>query len=174
MKVNRVVVGYLGENCYILSTEDNKCLIVDPGDDSDKIFEEVGEKEVLGILITHRHIDHIGALEDIINRYNVPVYEFETLEEKEYTVGPFIFDTVFFPGHAADLVAYYFKNFNIMFVGDFVFKGSVGRCDLAGGNYQIMQKSIEKLKSIKEDVVLYPGHGEKTTLNYEKEHNPYF
>ena len=174
MKVNRVVVGYLEENCYILSNDDNKCLIVDPGDDSDKIFEEVGEKEVLGILITHRHIDHIGALEDIINRYNAPVYEFETLEEKEYTVGPFIFDTVFFPGHAADLVAYYFKNFNIMFVGDFVFKGSVGRCDLAGGNYQIMQKSIEKLKSIKEDVVLYPGHGEKTTLNYEKEHNPYF
>ena len=174
MKVNRVVVGYLGENCYILSIDDSKCLIVDPGDDSDKIFEEVGEKEVLGILITHRHFDHIGALEDVVNKYNAPVYEFETLEEKEYSIGPFTFDVIFYPGHAADSVAYYFKSFNIMFVGDFIFKGSIGRCDLAGGNYQLMQKSIEKLKSIKEDIVLYPGHGEKTTLNYEKEHNPYF
>ncbi len=174
MKVNRIVVGYLSENCYVLSVDDSKCLVIDPGDDAYKIIEEIGDKEVLGILITHRHNDHIGALEEIKNRYNAPIYEFETLEEKEYEVGPFTFDVIFNPGHAADAVSFYFKSFNIMFVGDFIFKESIGRCDLAGGNYQAMQKSIEKLKKNKEDIILYPGHGDKTSLSYEKEHNPYF
>ena len=61
-----------------------------------------------------------------------------------------------------------------MFVGDFIFNGSIGRCDLEGGNFAMMLKSIQKIKQIKENIVLYPGHGEKTTLDNEKRKNMYF
>mgnify|MGYP000396422861 CR=1 FL=1 len=70
MIIKCVKTGYLEENCYVIS-KDDKCLIVDPGDDFYKIEELVGEKEVLAILITHYHEDHIGALEDCIKKYNV-------------------------------------------------------------------------------------------------------
>ena len=69
MIIRCVKTGYLEENCYVISKGD-KCLIVDPGDDFYKIEELVGEKEVLAILITHYHEDHIGALEDCIKKYN--------------------------------------------------------------------------------------------------------
>ena len=173
MKVNRIVVGYIEENCYIL-TIDNKCLVIDPGDDSDRIIEEIGDLEVIGILLTHRHFDHIGALEDIKNKYDAPIYEFNNLEEKEYDLEPFKFQVIFNPGHTSDSVSFYFKSFNIMFVGDFIFRCSIGRTDLEDGDFKKMQQSLENLKKIKEDIILYPGHGEKTSLLYEKEHNPYF
>ena len=101
------------------------------------------------------------------------VYDFSNLEEKEYNIGPFIFKVIFNPGHTNDSVSFYFEKDNAMFVGDFVFKDSIGRCDL-GGNYQEMEASINKLKQLNKDITLYPGHGNKTTLLYEKEHNPFF
>ena len=61
MEINKVVTGYLDENCYIIS-KDNNCLIVDPGDDYPDILKAVGDKKVLAVLITHSHFDHIGAL----------------------------------------------------------------------------------------------------------------
>ena len=172
MKIDKVEVGSLFENCYVISI-DNKCLVVDPGDDALKIIDLVGEKEVLGILITHNHFDHVGALVDIKNKYNASVYDYSTLEEKEYSIGPFTFKVIFNPGHTDDSISFYFEKEKIMFVGDFVFKGSIGRCDL-GGNYQDMENSINKLKKFDSGITLYPGHGESTTLVYEKEHNPFF
>ncbi len=173
MKIDRVVVGSLLENCYIVSI-DNKCLVIDPGDDAEKIMDVIKDKEVLGILITHHHFDHIGALEEIKDRYQAPVYDYSNLEEKKYNVGPFKFSVRFNPGHTPDSISFYFMKENCMFVGDFVFQDSIGRCDLDGGNYQTMQESINKLINIKEDITLYPGHGNKTTLLYEKMHNPFF
>lgn len=173
MKIDKIVVGSLFENCYIVSI-DNKCLVIDPGDEKEKIIDSIGDKEVLGILITHHHFDHIGALADIKNKYQIIVYDYSNLEEKEYNVGPFKFLVRFNPGHTTDSISFYFKKENIMFVGDFVFKDSIGRCDLEGGNYQTMQESINKLIEIKDDITLYPGHGDKTTLLYEKMHNPFF
>ena len=61
-----------------------------------------------------------------------------------------------------------------MFCGDFIFKDSIGRCDLPGSNVSDMMKSIEKIKKYNRDIVLYPGHGEKTKLGYEINNNPYF
>lgn len=173
MNVYRIVVGELEENCYIL-VKGNDCLIVDPGSDEKQIFDFVGTKNVLGVLVTHHHFDHVGALKSVLNKYKCDLYDFETLEEKEYKIGDFDFFTIFNPGHTKDSVSYYFKNDNMMFVGDFVFLGTVGRCDLEGGDINEMRKSITNLKQIQEDVVLYPGHGLKTTLNFEKENNPYF
>lgn len=172
MKIDYVVVGDLEENCYIIS-KDNKCLIVDPGDEASKIIEKIGSLEVLGILITHHHFDHVGALNEISNKYNVDIYDFNTTEEKEYSIGPFKFTVINNPGHTNDSISFYFKENNFIMVGDFIFKGSIGRCDL-GGNENDMKNSINKIKKYQEDIILYPGHGNSTTLNYEKMYNPFF
>ena len=172
MKIDKIVVGNLFENCYVISI-DNKCLIVDPGDEENRIIDFIGDMEVVGILVTHNHFDHVGALTDIKNKYKVDVYDFSNLEEKEYSIGPFTFKVIFNPGHTSDSISFYFEKENVMFVGDFIFKNSIGRCDL-GGNYQEMEESINKLKEFDFDITLYPGHGDKTTLSYEKMHNPFF
>lgn len=172
MKIDKVEVGSLYENCYVISIG-AKCLVIDPGDEANKIINLIDNKEVLGVLITHHHFDHVGALEDIKNKYNVLVYDISNLEEKEYNIGPFDFKVIFNPGHTSDSISFYFEKENAMFVGDFIFKGSIGRCDL-GGNYNDMEQSINKIKNNNSDITLYPGHGESTTLLYEKEHNPFF
>lgn len=173
MQIERVVVGALEENCYIVSIND-ECLVIDPGSEFAKIKETIGNRKVLGVLITHEHFDHVGALEEVLNEYSTSVYKFDNLEEKEYSIGPFKFEVIFNPGHSIDSVSYYFKDERKMFVGDFVFLESIGRCDLEGGNFSKMEESIEKLKEIEDDITLYPGHGLKTTLDYERRFNSYF
>lgn len=172
MKISKVVVGYLEENCYILE-KNNKVIIIDPGDEAEKIIKEIGNKEVVAILITHNHFDHIGALNTLKNKYKVKVLDGNNLEEKEYKINDFIFEVIFTKGHSDDSVTYYFKDENVMFVGDFIFKDSIGRCDLETGNINKMKESIEKIKKYP-NVILYPGHGVDTTLDYEKENNIYF
>ena len=173
MKIEKVSVGYLEENCYVVSI-DNKCLVIDPGDEANKIINLIGNKEVQAILITHNHFDHIGAIKELVDKYKVEVYDYNNLKEGINTIGNFTFEVIYNPGHTTDSVSYYFKKEKIMFVGDFVFEGTVGRCDLEGGNIHEMKQSIEKLKQIQDDITLYPGHGIETTLNEEKMYNPYF
>ena len=120
MKIGKVVVGQLEENCYIIVIDD-KCLVVDPGAEANKIIDEIGDLKVLGILITHRHPDHIGALDKIKEKYKVDIYDFNSCEEKEYNIGPFKFSVIFNPGHTKDSISFYFKKDKMMFVGDFVF-----------------------------------------------------
>lgn len=172
MKIHRVVTGSLEENCYIIEKE-NKVLLVDPGDDFLRIQKEIASREVIGVLLTHRHFDHVGALEEVVETYKCPIYERENLEEKEYKIGPFTFTILFTEGHSKDSVTYYFKKEDTMFVGDFVFRGTVGRCDLPTGNFTEMMHSIDMLKKYP-NVILYPGHGDSTTLEREKMYNPYF
>lgn len=173
MEIIKVKTGYLEENCYIIR-KDNQCLVIDPGDDSNLILSEIGNLEVLGILITHHHFDHVGALKDIKEKYQVEVYDFTSCQEQEYLIGTFSFQVIKNPGHSKDSISFYFKDENIMFVGDFVFCGTVGRCDLEGGNFKEMLDSIQKLKKYPDFTILYPGHGQATTLGQEKQNNPYF
>lgn len=173
MEVKTVVTGYLEENCYLL-IKDGCCLVVDPGDDYEKIKRELSNLKVLGVLITHGHFDHVGALSELLNDYSVPVYEFKKCEEKEYQVGPFIFSVIFNSGHSKDSISFYFKSENMMFVGDFIFEGSIGRCDLDGGSISEMKKSLEMIKKYPNEVTLYPGHGDFTSLKEEQMNNPYF
>lgn len=173
MEIKVVVVGELEENCYIL-IRNHKCLVIDPGDEYDKIKEVIQNLDVLGVLLTHRHFDHIGALSELLHDYNVPVYDFFTVKEKEYVLGPFIFSVTYNPGHSKDSIRFTFKEEKKMFVGDFIFLNSIGRTDLEGGSDIEMKNSIEQLLFEKENYVLYPGHGPKTTLEFEKVMNPYF
>lgn len=167
MKIKTIKVGYLETNCYIL-IKGNNALIIDPGDEYSKIKKKIENLNVQAILLTHHHFDHIGALK-FFN--NIKIIDYNTEENK---IGDFKFEIIKTPGHTSDSITYYFKEEKIMFVGDFVFEGSIGRTDLDTGNYKEMKKSIEKLKTYPTDTKLYPGHGNNTTLEKEIKNNPFF
>lgn len=173
MEIKQIVTGTLDENCYVLINNGN-CLVVDPGADYPKIKDAVGENKVLGVLITHSHFDHIGALRNFLTKRSIKIFKKSNLEEKEYQVGNFKFECFYTPGHSKDSVSFYFKEDNAMFVGDFVFKESIGRCDLPGGSESEMHDSLNKLIKFEDNITLYPGHGEITSLGDEKKQNPYF
>lgn len=172
MEIKTIITGVLDENCYVL-INNKECLVIDPGDDYSKIKEVVGDNKVLGVLITHSHFDHIGALRNFLTKRSIKIFKKSSLTENEYTIGSFSFECLYTPGHSKDSVSFYFKNEKAMFVGDFIFKESVGRYDLPGGDINELKESLEKLKKYDDDITLYPGHGEKTTLKYEKENNEY-
>lgn len=160
MDIKKVIVGPLETNCYIVSI-DNECLIIDPGDEFSKIKEAVGDKKVVGCLVTHFHQDHIGSLEEAISKYEVDINNSSSKK--------FDFEIIETPGHTNESRTFYFKKNNIMFTGDFIFKSSIGRTDL-GGNDKDMISSLEMIKSYPDDIIIYPGHGPNTTLGEEKKH----
>ena len=172
MEIIKVVTGALDENCYVLVKGDN-CLVIDPGDDFHKIKEVINGRKVLGVLITHSHFDHIGALRNFLTKRSIKIFKRSNLEEKDYTIGDFKFSCIHTPGHSRDSVTFYFPEDEVMFVGDFIFKESIGRVDLPGGNNNEMNTSIAKILMYDDEIILYPGHNEDTTLGYEKEKNPY-
>ncbi|MBR3049323.1 MAG: MBL fold metallo-hydrolase [Bacilli bacterium] len=172
MKIETIVTGVLEENCYVLK-KNNTCLVVDPGDDYDKIKDVIGDDKVLGVLITHSHFDHIGALRNFLTKRNTKIFKKSSVEEKEYNIGDFTFEVIFTPGHSKDSITFYFKEDNIMFVGDFIFKESIGRCDLPGGDINEMNESLDRIKKYPKETVLYPGHYDSTTLEYEINNNSY-
>lgn len=158
MIIKRVVVGYLQENCYILE-KNGQVLIIDPGDEFNKIDNEINGK-VVGVIITHKHFDHVGALKELINKYHVEVNNYDLKE--------FNFKVLYTPGHSWDSKTYYFENENIMFTGDFIFKGTIGRTDI-GGSDKDMIKSLKMIMPYPDDIKIYPGHGDSTILSVEKQ-----
>ena len=173
MKIEIIKVGELKCNCYILTIRDY-VLIIDPGDDSEKIIKSIGNKKVVGIIITHHHFDHVGAVSKLMAKYNVSVYDRYNLDEGKNHIYCFSFEIIYTPGHSDDSITIYFRHEKIMFVGDFIFKDSIGRCDLPTGNLKKMFNSINKIKTYDKDIMLYPGHGARTTLGYEINNNVYF
>lgn len=172
MEIKKVITGVLDENCYVL-IKNNTAIIIDPGDDYLDIKEAIGENKILAVLITHSHFDHIGALRNFLTKRSIKIFKKSSLEEKEYTIGDFKFKCIYTPGHSKDSVSFFFEENNCMFVGDFIFKESIGRTDLPGGDNNDMKESLNKLLTFNESITLYPGHDDETTLKYEKEHNPY-
>lgn len=162
MKIDRVVVGDLQTNCYVLSIGNN-CLVIDPGDEYNKIKQVIGNKNVVGVIVTHNHFDHVGAI-----NYFDKIYDYNNLGEGINKIGKFSFEVIYTPGHTDDSIVIYFKDNNIMFVGDFIFKDGVGRTDL-GGNYYDLVKSIKKISKYDKDIILYPGHGDSTKIGIEIE-----
>lgn len=173
MKITRIITDIYGyqENCYLLE-KDNKILIIDPGNDYLNIKEKLKDKQVLGFLITHNHMDHIGVLSELLNDYNVNIYDY-SLEEKDYSIDKFKFKIIKTPGHTNDSVSFYFEDEKVMFTGDFIFKGTIGRTDLPTGDMNTMINSIKKIKTYPKDIIIYPGHGESTTIENELKSNYY-
>ena len=167
MKIEIVNVSSYVTNCYIL-TRNNDVLVIDPGGDYDKIKPFLEGKNILGAVITHGHDDHNAEAFNFSN-----IYDFNNLKEGKNIVGSFEFDVIYTPGHTFDSITIYFRNDKLMFTGDFLFKGTVGRMDLPTGGLKDMKNSLIKISKYP-NVKIYPGHGELTTLDYEKENNIYF
>ena len=164
MKIDVLVIGELSENCYIL-TKNDKSIIIDPGDEAKRIIDFCSNKNVVGILVTHHHFDHIGALKEIESYYNI---------KESQKVEGFSFEVLKTPGHTDDSVCYYFKEEKVLFSGDFLFYNSIGRTDLPTGSDKNMQQSLKFISEYPDDITIYPGHGRITTLGEEKELFKYY
>jgi len=198
MKITRFVVGIFQTNSYLLEIE-NQCLLIDPASKAEKMIEELGEKELLGVLITHGHLDHIKAVDGLYKKYQMPIYIGEDdialaadknqgrkfglsssayisspmipVKEQRYQIGPFEFEVMFTPGHTKGGVCYKFEN--ALFTGDTLFHMACGRTDLDSGNESQLRQSLKEITSLQKNYDIYPGHEEVTNLDFEKENNPY-
>lgn len=173
MKIECILVGELECNCYLLEKEGDY-LLIDPGDDYQKIINFIREKNIIGILVTHSHFDHIASLERIVKEFHYPVYDITNLKPGQAQIGNFSLEVILTLGHTMDSISFYFPKERKMFTGDFLFYDTIGRCDFVESNYQEMLKSIEKIKQYDDDIEIYPGHGRTTTLEREKHYNAYF
>lgn len=201
MKVKRFEKGPFLTNSYLLIDSNKDCLIIDPGFDSKPILKEINEKgyKLKSILLTHGHLDHIDSIGD----FNCDIYISETdlimlkntlyngydsfglkcsFDYKKVDVkilnNEFIFnDNVIniykSPGHTKGGVIFHINS--ILFSGDTLFKNSVGRTDLYGGNEKELINSVFYiLDNFSSDTIIYPGHGEITSVREEKNNNEYY
>lgn len=177
MKIETIKVGYLKTNCYLI-IKNQKCIIVDPGDEFEKIKNKIDTLKLnpIKVLITHHHFDHVGALDDIMKSYKIDMIDFNNYKNDNeiIEIEDFKFKMIYTPGHKSDLITYYFFEENKMFCGDFIFKNDIGRWDLDTGNKEEMLESIKKIKNYPKNTIIYPGHGDITDLNYEINNNIYF
>lgn len=202
MRIINVPVGMYITNCFIVEGEHGHGFIVDPADKPDKLISILEKENIYpdAVLLTHGHYDHILAVPKIQERWkDIPVYCHALdipKEKKEYDMGQ-VFPTVAAfnniktiedgqkftiagvqisvmstPGHTPGSVLFITED--AIFTGDTIFRGSIGRTDFAGGNERQMMSSLRKIKNLAcDDIKLYPGHGEITTLKWERTHNGY-
>ncbi len=170
IKIHKIVVGPLYTNCYLVVGEQSKeCIIIDPGDEAEKIIAVIEENNLRPkqIILTHPHFDHVGALEEIKNHYKIP----ESTTKTVFVANDVkIIET---PGHTEDGICIVFEKEKVIFTGDTLFKNTIGRTDLEGGDYNKIMESLEKLKKYPDDFKVYPGHGRETTIGEEKQNNPF-
>ena len=196
MKFKTVTVGLYEVNCT-LAIDGADAWVVDPGADEETI-EKAAEAEgakIAGVLLTHAHFDHIGAIPGIKARFpDAPVYVHPSDEvmfghpfnrlPPEYPSFPKpagvvdarkfpLAEVIETPGHTPGGVCYYFKEDGILLSGDTLFAGSVGRTDFPGGSMTTLVESLKKLKALPDDTKVIPGHGPSTTIGEEKGSNPY-
>ncbi|WP_186575792.1 MBL fold metallo-hydrolase [Aquibacillus kalidii] len=204
MQIKTIPLGPLGTNCYLVYQQDD-AVIFDPGGDSEKLISLITELGVipLSICLTHAHFDHIGAVDEIRDYYNIPVYVQQSeanwlenaelngslifqmgkisckpaeyfLEEGVTKIGRFSFEVRHVPGHSPGGVVFIFHENKFVIGGDSLFHSGIGRSDLPGGNMeQLLQSIKEKLLTLDDDYVVYPGHGPETTIGNESKNNPF-
>lgn len=165
MKIEKLKLGYLQTNCYLLK-KGKEVIIIDPADDADLIMNACQNYQVAGILVTHHHADHIGALKELEKNYE--------LNHNFFAIPNFNFDVILTPGHTSDSISFYFPNEKLLFSGDFVFKNTIGRFDFPDSSETQMKESLDRISSYPDDVVVYPGHGPSTILGAEKSKFKYY
>lgn len=189
--MTRLPLGMLQTNCYILSNG-NRCLIVDPGDEPERVlaFLEQNGLTAEAILLTHGHYDHVGAVRALVAELDCDVYicEADLSLPSHMTAGPLYhshtysdgdrltlagmeFTVIHTPGHTPGSVCLLFGM--DLIAGDTLFEGSIGRTDFPGSDHGAMLHSLEKLKKLPDEVRVYPGHGPATDMGQEKRYNPY-
>lgn len=195
MDIVRTPQGLYKTNCYILK-ENEYALIIDPGFHGQRIMKELQDMVPVGIVLTHGHADHICAVDTLVEAYHIPVYmhpkdeelllvkrrmpsgyeerftsPYIALEEGPLQIGPFSLNVWEVPGHSAGSVFVGYKH--ILFTGDTLFKGTIGKVNTYNGNSAAMKTTLEKIKTFNPAYVVYPGHGSSTTLEHELATNPY-
>ena len=203
MDIRCVTVGPLQENCWIVRRDgSDRALVVDPGDEADRLIGELGGLTVEAILLTHTHFDHVGAVAALARHTRAPVYcprlEVPILKDINSYVfpgfGPYEpydpeetvdggqevhlagidLDVIFTPGHSPGHVCYSIAEEQVLLGGDVLFAGSIGRFDLPGGDYGTLMESISTLLgTLPDETAVLPGHGPATTLGRERATNPF-
>ncbi len=195
----KLSVGMLQVNCYLVPVPaSGKLYIIDPGDEADKIIEEAKTMDYkeAEILLTHAHVDHISAAGEVaaalgISKVRLCAKDHALYKSPENHLMPYVpaatglppvtddlesddFEVIYTPGHTPGGVCYYFKSMPVLFSGDTLFCGSIGRTDFPGGDLDTIMKSIkEKLMTLPDDLVVLSGHGPATTIKSEKINNPF-
>lgn len=199
-----LVVGMYGANCYIVGSEETKeAAVIDPGAEFNKIdskLKDLGLKPTM-VILTHYHGDHIGAVQEFIDKYDTKIYihkedakslndssmnltksmfgkdievkaDVELSDGDEINLGDLKFEIIHTPGHTKGGIC--IKVGNIMMTGDTLFNSSIGRTDFPGGSFEEIIKSIkEKVFKYDDDTILYPGHMSSSTIKREKQYNPF-
>ncbi len=206
MILEKLTVGPFQENCYIVGDEATGTgALFDPGDEATRIALAVEQTnlEISQIIITHAHIDHVGAVATLVDEYACPVLmhaESEPMleqlpnqalmmglrfgkvpavdayieDEEVVHVGDLAFTALYTPGHAPGHLAFYLQEQGMVISGDALFAGSVGRVDLPGGSMEVLMRSIkERLLALPDETRVLTGHGPETTIGEERTNNPF-
>jgi glyoxylase-like metal-dependent hydrolase (beta-lactamase superfamily II) len=203
MIVHTLTVGPFQENCYLLGdgvTRD--AVLIDPGDEAERLIDAI-ERDgwtLRALWITHGHIDHVGGIAAVKRHRDVPVYlhpadralydraaeqgrhfglrietppppEHDLAEGDVMRVGTLSFDVIHVPGHSPGHVA--FVGHGVVFGGDCLFAGSIGRTDLPLADPQALARSLQRFAALPEATVVYSGHGPATTVREERRSNPF-
>ena len=203
MILKQLVVGPFASNCYIVGSEASKeGMIIDPGDEADAILENVKDLglEIKSIVLTHAHIDHIGALKEVKEATGAEVAihadDAQALQEKSISamfglsyptppppdrllkdgdsidISDLHFSVLHTPGHSPGCICLLGEG--VVFSGDTLFNFGIGRYDLPGGSYSQLMNSIHtRLITLPDNTVVYPGHGPDTTIGAERRGNPF-
>jgi hydroxyacylglutathione hydrolase len=206
MILEMLTVSPFQENCYIVGDEASRVgAIIDPGDEAPRIAMAVEgtNLDIGSIIVTHAHIDHVGAVAALVDEYACPVLmhaEAEPMlmqlptqammmglrfgkvptvdryieDEEILEVGELGLRSLYTPGHAPGHLAFYVEDEDLVLSGDALFAGSIGRVDLPGGSMEVLMRSIEeRLLALPDETVVYPGHGPRTTIGNERTSNPF-
>ncbi|MCX6390668.1 MAG: MBL fold metallo-hydrolase [Solirubrobacterales bacterium] len=205
-EIRSFTVGQVAENChFVINESTNQCVVVDPGEEEQRLLAALTENGLIceGILVTHTHFDHIGAVAPVARATGAEVWcpemELPVLADVMSFVpwpgfGPYeswnaessvkggetielagmSFDVIHTPGHSPGHVTYVTDQGKTVLSGDVLFQGSVGRVDLPGGDWPTLLASIgEMVDRLPSDAVVYPGHGDPTTIGAELATNPF-
>ena len=201
MRARGFTVGPLQENCWVIE-EGARAIVVDPGDEAERLIEELEALTVDAILLTHTHFDHVGAVAALARHTGAPVYcpatevfilqdlnsyvfpgygpyepydPEETIEGGEHlTLAGLEIDVLFTPGHSPGHVSFSIPDHQLLLSGDVLFQASIGRTDLPGGDHERLMESIAMLlDTLPDDTRVLPGHMGVTTLGRERATNPF-
>jgi len=203
MILEKLVVGPLATNCYIVGSESGRQgMIIDPGDEANKILNRVKNLglDIKYIVLTHGHLDHIGALKEVKEATSAQVAihtnDVSTIKNKLLSIflgirhksppppdkllndgdiisiGRLSFAVIHTPGHTPGGICLLGEG--VLFSGDTLFNYGIGRADLPGGSYSQLMNSIQtKLMVLADEVIVYPGHGPQTTIGTERQGNSF-